>query len=208
MYSKPTKYFLPSVLALTLSSTALAHSEGDVFARAGLGMVIPNESSNDPNNVGELELTDETNLAGTVTYMFSDNIGFEVLLGLPFTHEISTSALGTAAEVSHLPLSVAAQYYFGEADSKIRPYVGGGFNYTTFLDEEGKGVLANATVTVDNSFGLAFQAGVDFEVTEQIFINLSAWYLDIETTVHATGINDIDATVDPWAIMLAAGYTF
>ncbi len=208
MYLKPTKYFLPSILALTLSSTAFAHNEGDLFARAGLGMVLPNESSNDPNNVGELELTDETNLAGTVTYMFSDNIGFEVLLGLPFTHEISTSSLGTAAEVSHLPLSVAAQYYFGEADSKIRPYVGGGFNYTTFLDEEGKGALANATVTVDNSFGLAFQAGVDFKVAEQIFINLSAWYLDIETTVHATSINDIDATVDPWAIMLAAGYTF
>jgi len=196
------------MLALILSPSAFAHNEGDLFARAGLGMVIPNESSNDPNSVGELELTDETNLAGTVTYMWSDKVGLEVLLGLPFTHEISTSILGTAAEVSHLPLSVAAQYYFGQADSAIRPYVGGGFNYTTFLDEEGRGNLASATVTVDSSFGLALQAGIDFEINEQVFINLSAWYLDIETTVHATAINDIDTTVDPWAIMLAAGYTF
>ncbi|WP_337924911.1 OmpW family outer membrane protein, partial [Aeromonas veronii] len=29
------------------------------------------------------------------------------------------------------------QYYFGDAQSKVRPYVGIGVNYTTFFDEKG-----------------------------------------------------------------------
>jgi len=206
--------FSSSVL---LSSAVSAHSEGDLFARAGLGTVLPNESSNTPNaGVGELSLDNVTNLAGTVTYMMSDSLGIEVLLGLPFTHEVSASVTGVnggavsgVADVSHLPLSVTAQHYFAGADSDIRPYVGAGFNYTTFLDEEGKGALNNKTVSVDNSFGFAIQAGVDYKVNEQLFLNVSAWYLDIESTVESSGVTeDIDVVIDPLAILFAVGYTF
>jgi outer membrane protein len=34
-----------------------------------------------------------------------------------------------------------AQYYFGNAQSKVRPYVGAGINYTFFFDEKGRGAL-------------------------------------------------------------------
>ncbi|TBR44229.1 outer membrane protein OmpW [Marinomonas agarivorans] len=209
---------LPSLMllgsSLVCSAMAFAHQEGDVFVRAGLGAVMPNESSDDPNDIGELQLNNDVNLAGTVTYMLSDSTGLEVLLGLPFTHEVSNAgkgavASGVVAEVSHLPLSFAVQHYFAEADSDIRPYVGAGFNYTSFLDEEGKGILAGRTVSVDNSFGYAIQAGVDITVSDDLFVNLSAWYLDIETTVKASGgVQDISATIDPLALMLAVGYTF
>lgn len=195
-------------LAIFLSSTVFAHSEGDLVVRAGLGDVMPNESSNDPNGVGELELNDETNIAGTISYMMSDNFGLEVLLGLPFKHEVSTSSLGKIADASHLPLSVAAQYYFGDASSSIRPYVGAGFNYTTFLDEEGTGALEGKEVSIDNSFGLAFQAGTDFTISDKLFVNVSLWYLDIKTTAHAQGLQDVDLTIDPLALFVGVGYSF
>lgn len=216
MYSKTYKLLSISAIssaALLASSTTLAHSEGDFFGRIGLGIVMPNESSNETNggSVGELGLNNDTNLAGTLTYMLSDNMGVEALLGLPFTHSVSAANIptGDIADVSHLPLSITAQYYFGEADSEIRPYVGGGFNYTTFLDETGKNALDGKTVDVENSFGWAIQAGVDYTINEQLFINLSAWYLDIETTVSSSGVpNDIDMVIDPLAVLMSVGYTF
>ena len=203
--------FLPTLTVLSsilFSSNLLAHNKGDILIRAGVGVVIPNESSDDPNNIGELSLNNDVNLAGTISYMVTDNIGIEALVGLPFTHEISSANLGAVADASHLPFSMAAQYYFLEADSKIRPYVGAGFNYTSFLDEESKGKLAGATVTVDNSFGYALQAGVDVSIQDNWFANLSIWYLDIETTIQATNVNDIDVVVDPLAVMAAVGYKF
>lgn len=111
MSSKVYKQLFNATLfsaALVTSTTTLAHSEGDVFARIGFGTVLPNESSDDPNNIGELQLDNVTNLAGTVTYMTSDKMGVEALLGLPFTHEVSTDDHGVIGEVSHLPLSVTA----------------------------------------------------------------------------------------------------
>lgn len=200
---------------LLLSPSVSAHQEGDLFIRAGLGAVIPNESSDDPNNIGELELNNDVNLAGTVTYMMSDSFGLEVLLGLPFTHEVSNAgkggvASGVVAEVSHLPLSFAAQYYFAEPDSDVRPYVGAGFNYTTFLDEEGKGILDGKKITVDASFGYAVQAGVDITVNDDLFVNFSAWYLDVETDIHIDDptLESVNITIDPLALMVAVGYTF
>lgn len=198
---------------LLLSTSAFAHQEGDLFIRAGLGSVMPNESSDDVLGTGELEITDDTNIAGTVSYMLSDTTGVEVLLGLPFTHEVGNTGLGGGvADVSQLPLSVVIQHYFSSADSDIRPYVGAGFNYTTFLDEKGKGALASATVSVDASFGYAIQAGVDYSINDDIFLNLSAWYLDIETDINVEGFPSISkpigVTVDPLAVMVAVGYTF
>ena len=55
----------------------------------------------------------------------------------PFSHSVSTPGLGEVAKVKHLPPTLMAQYYFGDANSKVRPYVGAGINYTTFFDEEG-----------------------------------------------------------------------
>ncbi|RGP91016.1 hypothetical protein BC354_19150 [Vibrio cholerae] len=68
----------------------------------------------------------------------ADNISFEVLAATPFSHKISTSggelgSLGDIGETKHLPPTFMVQYYFGEANSTFRPYVGAGLNYTTFL---------------------------------------------------------------------------
>jgi hypothetical protein len=37
---------------------------------------------------------------------------------------VSTAGLGEVAKVKHLPPTLMAQYYFGDANSKVRPYVG------------------------------------------------------------------------------------
>ncbi len=202
------KAIYPLVLASALcSSFALAHDAGDWFVRGGLATVMPNESSDDVAGNGELELNNDTQVGVTLTYMLSDKLGLEVLAATPFTHDVSTRDLGKVAEVSHLPPSFMAQYYFGEANSQVRPYVGAGLNYTIFFDEEGKGALAGTDVSLDNSFGLAAQVGVDVTFADNWFANASLWYMDINTDVETT-VGTIDADIDPITFMASVGYTF
>ncbi|MBU2177572.1 MAG: outer membrane beta-barrel protein [Gammaproteobacteria bacterium] len=202
------KALLPVALVSALcSSVALAHNAGDVFARAGLAVVMPNESSDDVLNKGELELDSDTQVGVTLTYMLTDQFGVELLAASPFTHKVSTKGLGEVAEVSHLPPSLMAQYYFGQANSKIRPYIGAGLNYTIFFDEKGKGALAGTDVSLDNSFGLAAQVGVDVNFAENWFANASLWYMDINTDVHTT-VGTFNADIDPITFMASVGYTF
>jgi|TARA_R110000764_G_scaffold151544_1_gene239005 outer membrane protein len=202
------KALLPVALISTLcSSVVLAHDAGDLFVRAGFATVMPNESSDNVLNTGELELDNDTQVGVTLTYMLTEQFGVELLAATPFTHKVSTKGLGEVAEVSHLPPSVMAQYYFGQANSQIRPYVGAGLNYTVFFDEKGKGTLAGTDVSLDDSFGLAAQLGVDVNFAENWFANASIWYMDINTDVHTT-VGTIDADIDPITFMASVGYTF
>lgn len=201
-----TKYALLSA-ALVSSPFALAHEAGDMFVRGGLIDVMPNESSDEVPGTGlELKVDDDIQIGLTATYMYTDNIGFELLAATPFTHEVTLGG-SKVAEVSHLPPSLMAQYYFGQSDTAVRPYVGAGINYTVFFDEKTFGALDGTEVSLDNSFGLAVQAGVDYSINKNWFANASVWYMDINTTVD-TALGPVDLDIDPLAFMASVGYTF
>ncbi|SBS27927.1 Outer membrane protein W precursor [Marinomonas spartinae] len=204
------KALLPVALVSALCSTAaLAHQAGDFFVRGGVATVMPNESSDDVavSDNQELKISNDTQLAATLTYMITDNIGAELLLATPFKHDVSTAKLGKVAEVSQLPPSLMAQYYFGKSNSDIRPYVGAGLNHTVFFDAKGKGALAGTNVSVDGTWGLAAQAGVDMKINDKLFANASVWYMNIDTDVH-TAVGTISTKVNPLAVMVGVGYTF
>ncbi|MNH20019.1 Outer membrane protein W precursor [compost metagenome] len=143
----------------------------------------------------------------TLSYMLTDNWGVELLAATPFSHSVSTPGLGEVAKVKHLPPTLMAQYYFGDANSKVRPYVGAGINYTVFFDEEGRGALAGTDVNVDSSWGLAGQVGLDMAINDRWFVNASAWIMDIDTEVH-TAVGTINTSIDPVAFMVGVGYRF
>ncbi|WP_191601867.1 OmpW family outer membrane protein [Marinomonas algicola] len=196
-----------ALVSVLFSSVALAHEAGDLFVRGGLAKVTPHESSDDVLNSGELDIGSDTQVGLTLTYMLTNQFGVELLAATPFTHKVSTAGLGEVAEVSHLPPSVMAQYYFGQEHSQVRPYVGAGLNYTVFFEEEGKGALAGTDVNLDNSFGLAAQVGVDLDLSDGWFANASVWYMDIDTDVH-TAVGTVDTEIDPITVMASVGYTF
>ncbi|WP_421849544.1 OmpW family outer membrane protein [Marinomonas sp.] len=204
------KALLPVALVSALcSSVALAHNAGDIFVRGGLATVMPNESSDNVSGTGEFEVDNNTQIGLTLSYMLTDQFGVELLAATPFTHTVSTKGLGDIAEVSHLPPSVMAQYYFGQANSQVRPYVGAGLNYTVFFDEKSEGKLAGKDVDLDNSFGLAAQVGVDVNFAENWFANASLWYMDINTDVHVEGESQsFNTDLDPITFMASVGYTF
>ncbi|NRG05984.1 outer membrane beta-barrel protein, partial [Vibrio coralliilyticus] len=126
-----------AVVAALVSGNVLAHQEGDFIVRAGLAMVSPNDSSDKIlGSDKELQVDSDTQIGLTFGYMLTDNISLEVLAATPFKHTISTDLLNQdIGETKHLPPTFMVQYYFGEASSDLRPYVGVGINYTTFFDE-------------------------------------------------------------------------
>ena len=80
-----------------------------------------------------------------------------------------------------------AQWYFGDASSKFRPYVGAGINYTTFFDngfnDHGK-EAGLSDLSLKDSWGAAGQVGVDYLINRDWLVNMSVWYMDIDTTAN------------------------
>ncbi len=202
------KKILPLMIAAALASpVAMAHQAGDILVRGGLAFVSPQTSSDDVLGTGELQIDSNMQLGLTLSYLITDNWGVELLAATPFSHSVSTAGLGEVAKVKHLPPTLMAQYYFGDAKSKVRPYIGAGVNYTTFFDEQGRGALAGTEINVDSSWGLAGQVGLDMAITDRWFVNASAWIMDIDTDVH-TAVGTINTSIDPMAFMFGVGYRF
>lgn len=195
------------VAAALMVPVAHAHQAGDILVRGGAATVSPNSSGDDVLNTGHLDADANTQLGLTLSYMLTDNWGVELLAATPFSHSVSTAGLGEVAKIKHLPPTLMGQYYFGNAESKVRSYVGAGINYTTFFDEKGRGALDGTSVKLDDSWGLAVQAGLDMKVTENWFVNASAWYIDIDTDVE-TAVGTFKTDIDPMVLMVGVGYRF
>ncbi len=206
-----------AVVAALVSPSVFAHKQGDFVLRVGAASVVPNDSSDKIlGSQEELKVDSNTQLGLTFGYMFTDNISLELLAATPFSHDISTDLLGLGdiADTKHLPPTLLVQYYFGEPQSKFRPYVGAGLNYTIFFDEGFNNKAKNVGLTdlkLDDSFGLAANVGVDYMINDQWFLNASAWYANIETeaTYKFGGAKQkTDVKINPWVFMISGGYKF
>jgi outer membrane protein len=224
-----------SVLALT-SASALAHEAGDILVRVGLTTVAPDASSSpilaggadlgQSLGLGSLlvDVDNNTQLGLNFAYFLTDNINIEVLAATPFKHDIEFLDGAKLGETKHLPPTVTVNYFFADSSAKFQPYVGAGLNYTIFFSEEfeqgavdtvelvtGGAVISN--LDLDPSFGLSFQAGADYEVSEGVFINASIRYIDIDTEasfdINGAGGGSISTVeIDPWVYTLSVGYKF
>ncbi len=217
-----------SLLAAALASPfAQAHKEGDIIIRAGAATVSPNDSSgtvkNSPlgNLPGDVTVDSDTQLGLTFAYMLQDHIGVELLAATPFTHDVNMKNSigplnGKIGEVSHLPPTLSLQYYPMAPGSALQPYAGIGLNYTTFFDEDlsSQYKAAGASdLSLDDSWGLAGQLGVDYMLDENILLNAAVWYIDIDTTATMDGPlgtdkTKVDVSIDPWVYMVGLGYKF
>ncbi|MBJ3815555.1 outer membrane protein OmpW [Shimwellia pseudoproteus] len=202
------------IVLSAVSGSAFAHDAGEFFIRAGTATVRPTEGSDRVLGMSHFNVSNNTQMGLTFTYMATDNIGIELLAATPFRHKVGLKETGTLATVKQLPPTLMAQWYFGGADSKLRPYIGAGVNYTTFFDEKfndtGKGAGLSG-LSAKHSWGMAGQVGLDYMIDKDWLINMSVWYMDIDTEVKfnsPAGRQNIDTRIDPWVFMFSAGYRF
>ncbi len=215
--------------ALAQAPAAIAHNAGDIIVRAGLTTVSPNDDSGNVNvdalggNVGMgAEVDSNTQVGLNLVYMLDAHWGIEVLAATPFTHDVALidtadNGLGLGdgklAEVTHLPPTLSALYFF-DTQSAFMPYVGLGLNYTLFFDESftsDRKAQTFSDLSLDNSFGLSAQVGFDYQIDDKWLINASARYIAIDTTAEfeVAGVaGSVDVDIDPYVFTLSAGYKF
>ncbi|AKD41160.1 TPA: outer membrane beta-barrel protein [Pasteurella multocida] len=195
------------VMAALVAGSAVAHQAGSVIVRGGPILVVPNASTN--HDVFKFDVNSNAQLGLTATYMATDNLGVELLAATPFSHEI-TLGNTLVGKTKHLPPSLYAQYYFLDKDAKARPYVGAGVNYTTFFSE--KAVLNGVTdLKLKDSWGPAFNAGVDIQVADNLFLNTAIWYAKIKSkaTFKVGGEeHKVNVKLDPTVFFVGLGYRF
>ena len=144
------------------------------------------------------------------SYFFTDNIALE-LIAATTRHSIKArnTSLGTVdvGKVTLLPPTLTVQYHFWPRQA-FSPYLGVGVNYTVFFDEKAPGGTVTS-VKYDNSIGVAFQAGFDYNISGNWFLNFDVKQLLLNTTAHLNG-NAIQADVDlnPTIVGVGIGYKF
>lgn len=205
--------------AITLApSISFAHQAGDFLFRAGTATVRPNSGSDAILGGDHFSVNNNTQLGLTFGYMITDNIGVELLAATPFEHKITLSGKGEIAKVKQLPPTLMAQYYFGHAEDKLRPYLGAGVNFTTFFDEKFNNNpavdgLGLNDLDLKDSWGFAAQAGLDYNLDKNWMLNASVWWMNIETHARfnstvADKDFDVKTRIDPFVFMFGVGYRF
>ncbi len=160
------------------------------------------ESANKDSTDLDLTVNDKVIPEVDISYFFTPNIAAELILTYPQKHTLKAGGneIGT---LKHLPPTLTAQYHFTQFGA-FKPYVGGGLNYTRFSSIE-----LPAGVEIDkNSYGLALQAGFDYEVAKNVYLNVDVKKVQIRTDVSAGGTELGTFKVDPLLIGVGVGYRF
>ena len=138
------------VVAAAGVQPAAAIKQGDWLVRGRLAAVVPLDDSGVVNVGGAplagsgVEVDTGFTLDIDFTYMFTNNIGAELLLDVTSKHDIDSTgtlagvAPGTILTARALPPALILQYHF-MPKQRFSPYVGAGLNYTIFYNEDAPG---------------------------------------------------------------------
>ncbi len=207
---------------------AQAYEKGDFVLRLGAVNVSPESDSSNINlptlPTLHAEVEDDTQFGIIPMYMVTDNVGIELLAATPFEHDITLNGKGVnldAASTKHLPPTITAQWYPRGGKEGWQPFLGLGVNYTIFFDEETTKELDSTLNTIlgatdvdldlDNSFGLAAQAGVDIPFAKNWALSLEVWYIDIQTNATvSTDVGDVNfkTQIDPFVYHVGIAHRF
>lgn len=208
------KFAIAAILA-SLSAGAFA-AQGDIIARFRVINVNPDVSTSNGAAAGaglgltqlKTDVKDATVPELDFTYMLTDNIGAELILGTS-RHEVTAN--GTSlGKVFVLPPTLTAQYHFSP-EATFRPYVGAGINYTRFYDAGLEASGVSKLSVKKNSWGPALQIGADYAISKDYFVNVDVKKIWIKTKVSADdagGLNLGDLKINPLVIGVGIGTKF
>ncbi len=143
-----------------------------------------------------------------INYFFTPHISTELILGTTKNSVTGTGNLDLGS-VWLLPPTLTLLYHF-TPNSLISPYLGAGINYTVFYGAKSGAV---DSIKYDNAFCVAFQAGMDINISKQWSINFDVKKIFLNTDVHITaapGENSetLNVKINPWIFGAGVGYKF
>ncbi|MEN9904146.1 MAG: hypothetical protein RLZZ555_711 [Pseudomonadota bacterium] len=204
------KYIIAAAACAALASGAAMAEDfkaGDLLVRARAVKLQSDNGGSTTPDLG-LSVNDKTIPEVDFSYFFSKNLAAELILTVPQKHDLRSKGadIGT---LRHLPPTLTVQYHF-DPMSGFKPYVGAGVNYTRFSSVNfDPAVVAalNPSITKD-SFGLALQVGVDYELARNLYLNVDIKKVQIGTDVKSDGNKIGDFKVDPLLVGVGLGWRF
>ncbi|NOT82611.1 MAG: OmpW family protein [Gallionella sp.] len=187
-----------TLVAATLFTGAAQAAAGDWLVR---GRVISVQPSSSSSPVSGVAANNKATLEADFTRFMTDNVALELILATT-KHDISLNgaALGT---VGVLPPTLTVQYHFAP-DATVSPYLGAGLNYTRFYS-----VSLSSPLSVKNSStGGAIQAGLDYKINKDMFVNIDIKKIYMETDVTNAGAYLTTLKIDPVVIGVGLGWKF
>jgi outer membrane protein len=196
-----TTLVLTTALATVAGGAVMAQSAGDWTVGVGIGYLEPKSDNGDLANM-DATIGDDPRPLFTAEYFVMDNVGVALLAATPFEHDSSLNGnkIGTTR---HLPPTLSLNYHF-DTNSAWKPYAGIGVNYTTFFEEES----SLGSLRLDDSWGLAVQAGVDYQITEKGAVRLNVRWFDIDSDAKLNGADIGTAEIDPVLVGMSYVHKF
>lgn len=190
---------LAVALLAALAIPATADAQGWMMRLRAID-VEPNVSS----SIDGLDVDNQWAPELDFTYFFNKNLAVELILATT-RHEVTLNG-ASLGKVSVLPPTLTLQYHFTDLGA-FKPYVGAGGNVTWFYNV---GLQAgSATLDVDTySVGGALQAGFDYQIQKNWYLNADVKYIWISTDVKAGGSTLTDLKINPWVFGLGVAYRF
>jgi len=170
--------------------------------------VVNLDPANKDNTGLDLSINSKVIPEVDISYFFTPNIAAELILTYPQKQDIRSGSTKIGS-LKHLPPTLTAQYHF-LPEGNIRPYVGAGVNYTLFSSVDFIPAV-NAALKPgieSSSFGLALQAGVDFKLDKNLYLNFDVKKVQIKTDITSYGTKVGTFKVDPLLIGVGLGWRF
>ncbi|WP_174254613.1 OmpW family protein [Burkholderia sp. S171] len=231
--------------ALLFSTAAHAQSAGDIVANLGWFHLAPQDSSKpltvsavgtSTTEAGTGASVDGADTFGlTATYFITDHIAATAVLGVPPKFNLSGSGslsslgqIGTAYEWSP---TLLLKYYFNDAESHLRPYLGAGGSYVwysgvklssamssgSFLYSPSYGVALEGptTVKLSSSFAPVINAGLSYNINKHWSVDASLSYMWLSTRATLTTQSKLGTVtsstkikLNPIISFVSVGYRF
>lgn len=206
-----------AALMLT-AATAQAEERGTWYAQGGFAHVsIP-----DSDNVsiggaqfpgGGSEFSSDNTLTLGLGYYFHENVSALIIGGIP--PETEVTGTGTLAGIpvgslKYAPFTVYVNYHI-PTKSNWKPFIGAGLVYNFTFD------IQDAAITnldVDNSFGFALRAGVEYQIDDNwgAYVSYAQSFVSHTATGNAPAFGgapvEADVDLDPSAVEFGISYRF
>ncbi len=226
------------LIVLAVGALSAVPAFANISVNVGAITVAPNDSSSTLNVVEsvaglpagstQVSVNNNTQLGLTIDYKINNNWTAELIAATPFTHDVKVK--GSAIDgldvgsTKHLPPTLVAQYHFDMGNSNIDPFVGVGLNYTKFFSASASNTLKTTLqaldvttasdkvdLDLDDSFGLALQAGVNYKINDNWGAHFAVSKIDIDTeanvTVNGASIQKVDVQIDPMVVMVGVRFS-
>ncbi len=220
---------------LMLSASAFAQKAGDTIVSVGLAGISPDTSLgkltstgpaavpfNAATNGATASIDNVYTLAIGAMYMFTDNIGAELSIGIPPKFKVDVNlpsgAHPDAASAREVTPALVAKYLFGTPNSQWRPFLGIGIAHASFSSVKANTAdplinsLASGGAKLSSSWAPVYDIGVIYNINDRLSINAAVSYLPLKTTATFVGtggtVTTGKLTLDPTFYVVKLGYKF